>query len=133
MRRGAGKRTRSVYFAAAAIFASMSFTVSLPWRTAVSSLFATSVQTWRKSTWFPQPCVNCGYFTKAPRPATGLTSLRAGNAKPSEVHFYAPVLPVSQLSSVQAAALFLESFAIEYAFVNARFPRVLPLGIGASV
>src|SRR4029079_3216665 len=97
LQRCAGEQANELgvsYFAAAAIFASISFTVSLPWRTAVSSLFATSVQTWRKSTWFPQPCVNCGYFTKAPRPATGLTSLRAGSAKPSEVHFFAPVLPV---------------------------------------
>src|SRR5207249_8952444 len=100
--------------------------------TAVNSLLATSVHTWRKSIWFPQPCVNFGYFTKAPRPATGLTSLRVGSANPSEVHFFMPVLPVSQLSSVQAAALFLESFAIEYEFVKARFPRVLPFGIGAS-
>src|SRR5437773_835091 len=58
----------------------MSLTLSLPCMTAVSSLLATSVHTCRKSTWFPQPCVNFGYLTNAPRPATGLTSLRVGSA-----------------------------------------------------
>src|SRR5207237_1228359 len=56
--------------AAAAIFESMVFTDSLPSMTAVSSLFATSFQTWRNPTWLPQPWVNCGYLVKALRPAT---------------------------------------------------------------
>src|SRR5690349_19828870 len=69
----------------------------------------------------------------APRPGTARTSVRVGNASPSETHCCMPCLPTRYFSSSQAAGLFFESFAIEYDTVNARLPRLLPFGIGAVV
>src|SRR5919204_1109097 len=101
--------------------------------TAVSSLFATSFQTWRNPTWFPQPWTDAGYFVNAPRPATACTSLRVGSARPRLIHCCMPCLPTRYFSNVHAAGLFFESFAIEYDTTKARFPRFLSFGNGAVV
>src|SRR5438132_7604611 len=111
----------------------MVLTDSLPSITAVSSLFATSFQRWRNPTWFPQPCVKPGYLMNAPRPATACTSVRVGNASPSETHCCMPCRPTRYFRSSHAAGLFFESFAIEYDTVKARLPRVLSFGNGAVV
>src|SRR6478609_6923944 len=80
----------------------------------------------------PHPCANGPAARNAPRPPTALTSVRDGKARPFDIQSVIPALPVSQLRSVQAAALCCESLAIEYDTVNPRLPFTLPLTIGPT-
>src|SRR5262249_35114493 len=66
------------------------------------------------------------------RPPMALTSERDGSASPFETHSFWPCWPVSQLSSVHAACLCFESFAIEYETVKARLPPVFCPTIGKT-
>ena len=61
----------------------------------------------------PQPWTKGAAARNAFRPPTGFRSVREGRARPFEIQILCPTLPVSQLSTVQAACLFFASLAIE--------------------